>query len=812
MSRMERYVCIHGHFYQPPRENPWLEEVELQDGAYPYHDWNARITAECYEPNTVSCILAGDGWIRKIINNYAKISFNFGPTLLSWLERNEPAVYRAVIGADVQSRDNFSGHGSALAQAYNHMIMPLANHRDKVTQIVWGIRDFEYRFGRRPEGMWLPETAVDLETLDIMAEQGIRFTILSPYQARRFRPAGGCEWQEVAAGAIDTTVAYELHLPGSGRTITLFFYDGEISRAVAFERLLSDGERFAKKLLAGFAEEYPYQLVNIATDGETYGHHHRHGDMALAYALDYIEANQLARLTNYAEYLQLHPPTHEVEVYPNSAWSCAHGVERWQSDCGCNSGLHPGWNQAWRAPLRTALDWLRDSIGSRYEDLARHFLKDPWEARDEYIAVILDRSGESCERFLARHAAGEPDADQRITVWKLLELQRHAMLMYTSCGWFFDDISGIETVQVIKYAGRVIQLAGELFATDLEPRFLEMLALAKSNVPRYGDGAQIYGKSVKPAMVDLPKLGAHYAICSLFDAYDEDSRIYCYRVKRLDKEDRLAGAAKMTAGRALVTSEITGEWASLSYGAVYLGSPDANAGVGFYRNEDAYQQMIQDLTGAFERADFAEVIRFLDQHFGGATYSLKQLFRDKQRLVLGQILDAALAEAAGAYRRIYEHRAPLMRFLKDLNIPQPRVLFTAAEIVLNANLRMAFLEDPPDINLINALLGEVDITDVVLDGTILAYVLEQTLKRMGERWLGHPADEAQLAHLDDVVGLARALPFEVDLWKVQNIYYRLMQTVYPGFRNSAGNGDEEARLWLGRFNDLGNKLRVRRNE
>lgn len=803
---MERYICIHGHFYQPPRENPWLEEVELQDGAYPYHDWNARITAECYEPNTVSCILAADGWIRKISNNYAKISFNFGPTLLSWLERKEPAVYRAILAADVESQKTFSCHGSALAQSYNHMILPLANTRDKITQTVWGIKDFEHRFGRRPEGMWLPETAVDLETLDIMAQQGIRFTILSPYQARRFRPAGG-NWLTPKPGAIDTTIPYELRLPASGRTIAIFFYNGEVSQAVAFERLLCDGRHFAERLLAGFGEDATNRMVNIATDGETYGHHHRHGDMALAFALDHIETNRLARLTNYAQYLEKYPPTHEVEVHPDSAWSCVHGVGRWQSDCGCNSGIHPGWNQEWRKPLRNALDWLRDAVAPLYENAAARFFPSPWAARDGYIEVILDRSKESCERFLTRYATQNLSPEERITAWKLLELQRHAQLMYTSCGWFFDDISGIETVQIIKYAGRVIQLTDELFSAKLEPRFLELLAQAKSNVTREGNGALIYERHVKPSIVDLPKLGAHYAILSLFDTFDENSSIYCYQVKRLKMEERLAGAARMTAGRVLVTSEITGEHASLDYGAVYLGSPDVNAGVSFYKSEETYQKMLLDLTRSFERADFAQVVRYLDQHFLGATFSLKQLFRDKQRLVLGQILDAALSEAAGAYRRIYERHAPLMRFLKDLNIPQPRVLFTAAEVVLNANLRMAFME--PDISRVHALLDEAEITGVTFDGALLGYVLEQTLKRMGEWWLAHPADQTKLSQLDEVVGMTSILPFEVNLRNLRNIYYHLMLTVYPGFCNSAGEAD--ACQWLGYFNDLGDKLRVQRD-
>ncbi|MHB1042386.1 MAG: DUF3536 domain-containing protein [Eubacteriales bacterium] len=810
---MERSVCIHGHFYQPPRENPWLEDIELQDSAYPYHDWDERITAECYEPNTVSRILDGEGWIRRIINNYTKMSFNFGPTLLSWMEDNEPEVYRAIIEADRASRENFSGHGSALAQAYNHMIMPLANDRDKYTQVLWGIKDFESRFGRPPEGMWLPETAVDLKSLDIMAEQGIRFTILAPYQARRFRQAGSGAWHEVGKEGIDTTIPYLVHLPGPGRTISVFFYNAEISRAVAFEKLLFDGGRFADRILGGFSDRNSPQLVNLATDGETYGHHHRHGEMALSYALHHIESNNLARLTNYAEYLEHHPPAFEVEIIEHSAWSCAHGVGRWQSNCGCNSGMHPGWGQEWRVPLRKALDWLRDELAPRYEERARQFLKDPWGARNEYVAVILDRSEESFRNFLSGHASRELSREERIVVLKLLEMQRHAMLMFTSCGWFFDEISGIETVQVLQYAGRVIQLAGELFdGIRLEPEFLKTLAGAKSNIPEHRDGAVIFEKFVKPAMVDLRKVGGHYAICSLFESYDEDSHIYCYDVHREDWQNRLAGEARMAAGRARVNSQITLESADLYWGVVNFGGHNVSAGVRDYQGDEPYRKMLQEVGGVFDRADFAEVLKLLGEHFEGATYSLKQLFRDKQRKVLDQVLDDTLTEVSENYRRIFERHAPLMRFLKSLNIPQPKVLHSAAEFVLNTNLRKAFMAETLDLDYINALLDEAKISNVPLDGATLGYVLERTLERMGEKLGAVPTDQSLIAHLDAVVGLARSLPFEVDLWMVQNVFYTLLETVYKDYLARAGQGDGEARSWVGKFASLGDKLKVRREE
>ncbi|HEX3890194.1 MAG TPA: DUF3536 domain-containing protein, partial [Verrucomicrobiae bacterium] len=457
---MEKFICIHGHFYQPPRENPWLEAVELQDSAFPYHDWNERITVECYAPNARARLLDGKGRIENIVSNYSRMSFNFSPTVLMWMKEKLPEIHDAIVDADKKSRERFSGHGSALAQNYNHMILPLANARDKHTQVIWGIRDFEARFGRKPEGMWLAETAADNETLDVLAEHGIKFTVLSPFQVNRVRPLNGNgDWQDVNGANIDPSMPYLVKLP-SGHSIAVFFYDAPIAQAVAFENLLANGETFVARLFDGFDDGRDHdQLVHIATDGESYGHHFQYGDMALAFALNQIEKSDSAKLTVYAEFLEKHPPTHEAEIHQGSAWSCSHGVERWKSDCGCNSGGHDGWNQQWRAPLRNAMDWLRDHLAPIFEMKAKEFLKDPWLARDEYISVILDRSPENLSKFFAQHATRELNEAEQITVLRLLEMQRHAMLMFTSCGWFFDEISGLETVQVIQYAARALQLA-----------------------------------------------------------------------------------------------------------------------------------------------------------------------------------------------------------------------------------------------------------------------------------------------------------------------------------------------------------------
>ena len=806
---MARYICIHGHFYQPPRENPWLEDIELQDSAYPYHDWNEKISAECYAPNTVSRILDNEGRIIGLPNNYARMSFNFGPTLLTWLATKAPGIYEAILMADRESEERFSGHGSALAQAYNHMIMPLAHRRDKYTQVLWGIRDFEHRFGRFPEGMWLPETAVDLETLDIMASLGIRFTILAPHQAHKVRKIGQRHWRDVSGGRIDPTTAYLLKLP-SGRKISLFFYDGPISQALAFDDLLERGENLAGRLASAFSHERPWpQLVHIATDGETYGHHRLHGDMALAYALDYLENSNIARLTNYGEFLEKHPPSHEVKIFEKTSWSCAHGVERWWKDCGCNSGGHPGWSQSWRTPLREALDWLRDTLAPRYQKKASQFLQDPWAARDDYVSVILNRDREEVEKFLQRHASRTLTPEEKSTVLKLLEMQRHAMLMYTSCGWFFDELSGLETVQILQYAGRVVQLARDILGDDHEVQFLQRLERAKSNIPAHGDGRRIFTEYVKPAMVDLLTVGSHYAISSLFEDYQTQDRIFCYTIDQEDYRLAEVGKAKLAVGRIRVTSDITWNSASLSFGVLHFGDHNLCGGVREYQGEKEYGAMAWEVTEAFSWTDFPETIRRIDQHFGASTYSLRSLFRDEQRKILDQIMELSLEDVWSAYGRLYTHNVPLMRFHKELGVPLPRPFQATAEIVLNRFLLEAFLAPELDLHAIRSLLTEARLLEVGLEGAGLEYALRKAIERLAERFSGHPENLHDLQQLGAAVDLETELPFAVHLWKVQNIYYDMLNSVYPRQHRQSEQGDRKARIWVEHFVALGHKLSVR---
>jgi alpha-amylase/alpha-mannosidase (GH57 family) len=771
-----KYVCIHGHFYQPPRENPYLEAIELQDSAYPYHDWNERVTAECYAPNAASRIVDAENRILKLLNNYARISFNFGPTLLSWLKEQAPRVYQAILDADKESGERFSGHGSALAQGYNHMILPLANRRDKVTQVKWGVRDFESRFGRRPEGMWLPETAVDTETLEVLAENGIQFTILAPRQAQRVRPKNSSKFEDVSGARIDPARAYRAELPSKKR-IDLFFYDGPISQGVAFEGLLNDGKRFADRLLSGFSDtRQGSQLVHIATDGESYGHHHHYGEMALSFALDEIDKGDVARLTNYGEYLEKYPPKHMVEIVENSSWSCVHGIERWRSDCGCNSGGHP-WNQQWRAPLRDALDWLRDKLAPIFESRLAAYLHDPWASRDDYIRVILDRSRESRQAFLADHAIRPLEANEQVMVLKLLEMQRHALLMYTSCGWFFDELSGLETVQVIHYAARALQLAEECSGESLEPEFLQHLALAKSNLPEHGDGAKIYEKYVKPAVVDIQRVAAHYAISSLFESYAENTGIYCYEAERVKYSVEAEGKIHLATGCARFRSTITDESAELDFSVLHLGDHNVTAGVrpaNCSTTDEEQRKVIE----AFDHADTAEVIRLIDQVYGKNIFSLRMLFRDEQRKITNLILNESLNSAAAVYRAVFESQAPLIRFLNGLEIPVPNALKSAAEIALNSQLQQ-YLERPDlDSDSIQGILREAAASKIALDSTTLEFKTRKRLEKEASDFAANPADFSAAERIIKLLDLIPALPFPVVLWEAQNLCYRPLITAF----------------------------------
>jgi alpha-amylase/alpha-mannosidase (GH57 family) len=678
-----RTIVIHGHFYQPPREHPWLEEVEVQDSAAPHHDWNARVTAECYAPNTAARRADSSNRILDIVNNFEKISFNVGPTLMRWLERDAHDVYDRILEADRVSVVE-RGHGNAIAQVYNHMIMPLASRRDKVTQVRWGLADFRARFGRAPEGMWLPETAVDTESLEVLAEHGIRFTILAPNQAWRIRPLDGDGWTEVG-DAIDPSRPYLWRGP-RGHELTLFFYDGPISRAIAFEGLLERSEHLVARLRDGFADgrDWP-EIVHCATDGESYGHHSKFGDMALAAAVQQIEAEGFADLTNYGAFLAKHPAAWAVQIRERTSWSCAHGVERWRADCGCR--VNSATRQQWRGPLREACDGLRDHIDGFYEARAGALLTDPWAAREEYIDVVLDRSPGTVRNFLERHARAPLDAAATLDARRLLEMQRNRLLMYTSCGWFFDEVSGLEPVQVLKYAALAMQYLRDLGGGSAEPEFLRRLEAAPSNAPGFRTGGDVWRTLVRPAVVDLRRVVAHYAISTLLDGQPDETRIYAFRVRRVDEErDAYAGTA-FTIAHVRVSSEITGETKDQMYAVLHFGGHDFSCGVRAWEDLVTYEEMKADLTSRYARYSMADMVRAMDDWFPGEPFSLRHLFLEERRRVLANVTRAVLDKHEEAYRRIWDESRKLVHYLRQADAPIPEALRIVARHVLEEEAR-----------------------------------------------------------------------------------------------------------------------------
>lgn len=732
------YICVHGHFYQPPRENPFLDTVGRQPSAAPFHDWNERILYESYRPNAFARILNDRGEVVRIVNNYEHISFNIGPTLMSWLERHDVETYQRIIEADRKSCDRNQGHGNAIAQVYNHIIMPLANHRDKVTQVRWGIADFKRRFDRDPEGMWLAETAVDQATMEVLASEGIQFIVLAPSQAsrcRRFGLAEGFdEWQNVSDGDIDPTRPYRCFLPeqANGRNyIDIFFYDGPISGDMGFDDILRSSQHFADRIghavrpwpheqsqPDGPSDDCPSclersQMISVATDGETFGHHRKGAEKALAYALTHEFPARGWQVTSYAHYLSLCPPTWEVQLKPVTAWSCSHGVERWKNDCGCGGG--GGWQQQWRAPLREALDWLRDRLAPLYEEAASTLLSDPWAARNDYVSVVSDRSvsssGHAMDAFFNQHQSYPLNEAERTDALRLLEMQRHALLMYTSCGWFFDEISRPEGTQILRYAARAIELAETLSGVNLESEFVGRLEHAPSNIDFFKDGAGVYLKQVQPNHVSVEQVVAHYAMGSLFEQYRTQHQLYCYTLEQQDYYQQPLGALTLAVGQVKATSALTRETTSLAFAVLHLGGWDFHCGVQAFSSPLAYSKAKAAVIGAFTSNSIAQSVLAVTQYFS-PTYTLKSLFAEERQQIMQKLNQETLQRLDQLYEQVYrENYSILMAFHRD-NINVPQALQVAADITLShraLEVIRALEQDitEPDGNLLNITVGRV---------------------------------------------------------------------------------------------------------
>jgi alpha-amylase/alpha-mannosidase (GH57 family) len=810
------YITIHGHFYQPPRENPYLETIERQPSAYPFHNWNERIHHECYRPNAFARILNDEGEVMGIVNNFEYLSFNIGPTLMSWLEKYDLEVYQRILEADRVSCEKFEGHGNAIAQVYNHMILPLANERDKYTQIHWGIEDFRSRFQRDPEGMWLAEAAVDYPTLEALIDAGIKYIILAPSQAERCRPFPtednpDPQWREVGGGQIDPTRPYRCTVE-DGRTIDIFFYDGPISADIGFDSVLSTSNNLVGRLgQAVRGDHRPAQLINIATDGETFGHHKAGTEKCIAYAFAKEFDRHHWTVTNYGYYRSVNPPTWEVVLKPVTAWSCSHGVDRWQDDCGCGGG--GVWNQKWRKPLRETLNWLRDQLADLYETEGRKLFQDPWQARNEFIEVMRNR--DQADTFLSRHQSHPLSDSEKVDALRLLEMQRHTLLMFTSCGWFFEEISRPEGVQILRYAARAIELAGEVAGVRLDQEFVSRLEAAPSNV-HFGDGAEIFRQLVVPSQITFEQVAAHYALSSFFTTFAEEQRVYCYQAHQLDYEKQQMGTLTLAVGQLRLVSEITQESSNLVFAVLHLGGWDFHCCIQPFQGRRLYQSLKDELFAVWKQGSAAQVVLSMSDLFSGSSYSLQDLFAEERHRIMEQLTQETKNRLDQLYTQVYRDNYGILGALHRDRMPVPQELQVAADIALSHRcaLTVKALETAADD------LGQVDsyITELAAIATEAKHFhcqlnvpeakvsLEQLILRSLWQLLHSPNLETledDIQRLETMIEVGYQLDLGLAFGKGQELYYDwLHHTLLPQF---PGDWDIPQ---LRRMLQLGEKLAV----
>lgn len=771
-----RYVAIHAHLYQPPRENPWLDAIESQPSARPFHDWNERIAFECYGPNSASRILDEEDRVLTITNNYERLSFNAGPTLAAWLSRHAYATLARMVEGDRLAAEA-RGHGGALAQPYAHPILPLCTRREKRLQVLWGLQDFEHRFGHKAEGIWLPETAADLETFEVLAELGVRFTLLAPHQADRVRGRGGGDWTKVGPEGPDTGVGYRQELSG-GRGLDLLFYRRDVSQAVAFEGLLSDGHLFADRLrspLAGTPEQEP-RLVLVATDGESYGHHHRFGDMALAVALETLDRDPETTLTSPGAFLEAHPPSRLVELAENTSWSCAHGIERWRSNCGCRAGAgaERGPAQQWRGPLREALNRLRDGLEEFYERCGRALFADAEAAAEDYGKVVAARTDAVTESFLDGHLKTPEKREDRLQAARLLEMQRHALLMFASCGWFFDRLDGLEPVQILRHASRALGLARSLGGPDLEPTLLDELAAAPGPSRRLPDGRAVWERLVRPAAVSPLRAAAHYGVIRIFGKHPELLR-QGFALEGEDLPLERAGAARLARGRVRVRDRLTGESARVGYAVLHAGGREVDGGAHLASGEDPLPPEAAGIAEAFARSDLVEAGRRLNEEFPGGTFGTGDLLPDLRSEILESVTEEALERLEAYGREVHRDFRGLLLSYRDEDREPPRPLHALAGFVLERELgrearRVAVGARPGGLL---TVLAEARASGLELDaseaGETLRRALEESLALLGE---SEGASGSALIRALSLLEVVEALPSRPSLWEARNRVHR----------------------------------------
>lgn len=806
------YVTVHGHFYQPPRENPYLHTIERQPSAHPFHDWNERIFYECYRNNAFARIFNNDGDIVGIVNNYEYLSFNIGATLMSWLEKYDLEVYQKIIEADRLSCQRLNGHGNAIAQVYNHIILPLANERDKYTQVKWGKADFYNRFGRQPEGMWLAETAVDYPTLEVLIAEGIKFIILAPTQAQKCRPIirDNDEWLEVGGGQIDPTRPYRCYVNDEDY-IDIFFYDGPISGDMGFGDVLLSSHHFYSRLKSAVrGDNRQSQIISVATDGETFGHHKKDTEKCLAYAFTQEFPEKGWTVTNYAHYLSIVTPEWEVELKPVTAWSCYHGVDRWQDDCGCGGGGE--YHQKWRKPLRETLNWLRDELTKVYDDVGYNYFKNPWLARDEYIELILDRNSETIKQFLHRHSSHKLSSSEEIDALRLLEIQKNSLLMFTSCGWFFEEISRPEGTQILRYASHAVELAGEIAGVQLEKEFIARLADAPSNVKEYSNGEGVYRQGVIPSKVNLEQVTAHYALSSLYNNYQDEETIYCYSTQQLDYHKQQIGSLTLAIGQVRLTSNITWESGHFVFGVLHLGGWDFHCCIQPFSSRLAYTEMKEELFFKLKQTSIVDLILTMSRLFGNKSFDLKHLFAEERLSIMQKLTTTTKKRLDQLYTQVYrDNYSILLAFQRD-EVPIPQELQVAAEVAISYRcLRVieTINNNNPSLDILDSYL--IDLEAIATEADDLRCKLEipkakETLENLilsclKEILLQERSDtlEADIQLIDKLIKIGKQLKLNLWLDQVQEIYYIFLhQQLLPKLSTSNNNLYEKnsLRLWI----------------
>lgn len=784
MTNSATALVIHGHFYQPPRENPWTDNIEHQPGARPFSNWNERIHSECYRPNAYARVIDNYGRVERIVNNYSLINFNFGATLLAWLERFHPDTYARIIDADRESVRRRGGHGNAIAQGYHHAILPLCNERDLLTEIRWGMADFRYRFGREPESMWLPETACNNATLDALIDENLQYVILSPFQAERVRPVGSEIWLSVMDGQIDTSVPYLYrHTDDPARSLAIFFYDGHLAKAIAFDGALASSHVLVDRFERAARAE-PGGIVHVATDGESYGHHFRFGDRCLAYALEVEAESRGFRVTNYGEFLARHRPEMEVEIKAGpdgegTAWSCAHGVGRWSRDCSCHAGAGDGWHQKWRAPLRLALNHIRDEAARGFAEQGGELFREPWRTRDAYIELLVAPTRDRAE-FLQRHAGRTLNGEEQRRALTLLELQRSSLLMFTSCGWFFNDISGIETVQVMKYAARALDFMDGLKLPDARPEFLELLAEAESNIRKLGNGADIFRQQVETTRVTPQRIAASLAISSLAGKSEEVGEIAGHAFTLSDFQPEQHGRLALATGKLVLENISTGKSWDFAIAAMYFGDVDFYCVLKEFPGEAAFRGATKELHAQFRTGSVPALLRLMQEDFGPYDFGLEHLLPEGRQRIYEVVFGRMVERFSNEYEHLYEENRRNIEMLQQAGFLLPKELRAAAEFTITRRLESELdnYERQNDTTAFREALriaGEVAHHGYYLDRTSVRRKFENLILKTVRAALLEP----ESAHYEAALSLlevANELNLQVNVDHAQEIVYEAMRT------------------------------------